>query len=362
MNSYHIALVSRTNNAPFGEVAVVAAALQRQVTRDFAPIWNVSVTVSAFERLEDVPLGYWPILIMDDIHSSNSSGFHQDKMGQPYALVQWSRLWSIVASHECLEMLADPYGNRTITGWGLVEGSEPNKPKPGRVEFLVEVCDPCEGAPFGYFINGVLVSDFYTPNYFDTSDREGVRYDLLGHIQKPRQVLPGGYISYHDPATGRWLQQKNFSETKGNWQIPRSATRRLVPEPVPGSGPSNANVRNWIDGQTTTPQRFWLNHLSSAKGAPLQELYGDGPETQGFSIDSGMGGPAGFIDPPLAVMGDGPDHQGSVLATAPRLLSEKMYQNSILKVVADAQKQDAQHFLSAIDGRPPKPPKRKNGK
>lgn len=33
----------------------VAAALQKQVTRDFGPIWEIDATVDAFERLEDVP-------------------------------------------------------------------------------------------------------------------------------------------------------------------------------------------------------------------------------------------------------------------------------------------------------------------
>ena len=35
------------------------------------------------------------------------------------------------------------------------------------MEFLVEVCDPCEVPALGYTVNGVRVSDFYTPRYFD---------------------------------------------------------------------------------------------------------------------------------------------------------------------------------------------------
>jgi hypothetical protein len=33
----------------------IAAALQKQATRDFSPIWEVPATVDGFVRLEDVP-------------------------------------------------------------------------------------------------------------------------------------------------------------------------------------------------------------------------------------------------------------------------------------------------------------------
>jgi hypothetical protein len=52
----HVALVSQS--VKLGDVMKVAAALQKQATRDVAPIWNLSATVDGFERLEDVPLDY----------------------------------------------------------------------------------------------------------------------------------------------------------------------------------------------------------------------------------------------------------------------------------------------------------------
>jgi hypothetical protein len=45
----------------------VSAALQKQASRDLAPIWELSATVDAFAKLKDVPDGYWPIIIKDDI-------------------------------------------------------------------------------------------------------------------------------------------------------------------------------------------------------------------------------------------------------------------------------------------------------
>jgi hypothetical protein len=56
-----LALVSESTQVPKSDVSKVSAALQKQATRDLAPIWDISATVDAFEKLEDVPIGYWPI-------------------------------------------------------------------------------------------------------------------------------------------------------------------------------------------------------------------------------------------------------------------------------------------------------------
>src|SRR5262249_60863709 len=58
--------------------------------------------------------------------------------------------------------------------------------------------------------NGILVSDFYTPNYFDPVKAAGVRYSYTGALTEPRQVLPGGYLSWQDAASGHWWQEVWF--------------------------------------------------------------------------------------------------------------------------------------------------------
>ena len=200
----HVALVSETKRTTPSEVSRVGAALQKQASRDLGPSWNVQATVDAFSRLEDVPVGYWPIVIMDNINTPGAAGVHEDKDGQPFALVQFSQGWSLTASHECLEMLVDPFGNR------LVAGKSP-KPGQGRVEFLVEVADPSEERSFAYTVNGITVSDFYTPHFFDPVVNAAVRYSFTGAVKKPRQVLKGGYLSWHDPVTDHWFQETFFA-------------------------------------------------------------------------------------------------------------------------------------------------------
>ncbi len=61
----HIALVSEASRLSAGELGEVAAAIQKQISRDFAPLWGISADVSAFPALERVPLDYWPIIIRE---------------------------------------------------------------------------------------------------------------------------------------------------------------------------------------------------------------------------------------------------------------------------------------------------------
>jgi hypothetical protein len=198
-----LALVSESSGVSSSELTQVSAALQKQATRDFGPIWGVDATVDAFHKLEDVPIGYWPVIVMDDIGQPGAAGVHLDKDNQPYALVQYSENWALTASHETLEMLADPFGNR------LMAGDSP-KPDQGRVEFLVEVCDPCEDAQYGYTVNGITLSDFYTPSFFEPVRAPGVRYSYTGAVTEPREVLSGGYLSWHDPVSDHWWQEVYF--------------------------------------------------------------------------------------------------------------------------------------------------------
>lgn len=198
-----IALVSETPGISLADLAPVSAALQKQVTRDLGPIWEVQATVDCFERLESVPPGYWSITIRSDLPNSIGNGIHEDKAGQPFALVRAAPGWQLSASHEAMEMLIDPFGQRTVAGQSPMPGQ-------GRVDFLLEVCDPCEAAAFGYCVNGVPVSDFCTPNYFDPVTNPAVRYSFTGAIKQPREVLKGGYLSWHDSVSDHWFRASFF--------------------------------------------------------------------------------------------------------------------------------------------------------
>jgi hypothetical protein len=233
-----VALVPDGVDSDIKEILRVAAALQKQVTRDFSPIWEVKATVDGYANLDQVPLGYWPVMIMQEVEGA--AGYHIDKNGQPFAVVQAGDSWSLTASHEVLEMLADPFGNR------VVAGPSP-KPGQGRVEILVEVCDPSEDQQFAYTVNDVLVSDFYTPSYFDPVAHEGVRYSFNGKVTKPREVPRGGYLSWHELETDHWWQETFFTGTKPKFNDLGVLDR------------GNGSLREMID--RLTPQTKRLSHL-----------------------------------------------------------------------------------------------------
>jgi hypothetical protein len=260
---YQAALVSEISAVSASQLLRVGAALQKQVSRDFGPAWNVQATVSAFTRLEDVPLGAWPVIVRDDIDTPGAAGVHEDKDGQPFALVAYSSDWPLTASHECLEMLADPFGSRLIAGRSVKRGQ-------GRVEYLVEVCDPCEDIANAYTVNGILLSDFYTPHYFEPVKSAGVRYSFTGAITHPHEVLKGGYLSWHDPATGHWWQLQFFGARKTYHDLGVLSGRR-------------GSLRSIIDSLTPRPEPETTRAAVLGAEAEAEDAAAEGPNPKAQS-------------------------------------------------------------------------------
>ena len=259
MLSKHIALVSKTNKIKSGELQQVAAALQKQATRDLGPIWGIEATVDAFTKLKDVPTGYWPIIIREKIDDPSAAGYHSDRYRQPFALVKHDDGWPLTCSHEMCEMLVDPFGSRMVSSGSIKQGQ-------GRVSYLVEVCDPSEDDSFAYSVNGIMLSDFYTPHYFDPVTAASIRYSFTGCITKPKQVLKGGYLSWLDPATGKW------------WQATFFGTQLRVDDITGKMDMLEGSLRSRIDRITATPRTVGgvsKEHVKRNKSqAASQEKYG----------------------------------------------------------------------------------------
>jgi hypothetical protein len=202
MRLQQIALVTESSRLPRAAMDSVAAALQVQVLRDLGPAWGITATVDAFDSVDAVPPTYYPMVVMDDLPVS-AAGIHLDQDFTPFALVEFSNRWTLTASHEALEMLVDPFGNRFQTADSI-------KNDQGIVEYLVEVCDPSEAVANSYRINGVVVSDFYLPSFFEPVGVDGGRYSFTGAVKRPLQVVQGGYLSWRNPVTNDWWQQTWF--------------------------------------------------------------------------------------------------------------------------------------------------------
>jgi len=103
---------------------------------------------------------------------------------------------SVSFTHELFEMLADPtlanlnYGYPEPVVW---IGNNPNILFQ-TVAWVTEVCDPVEAYDYG--IDGVRISDWVTPNWFNDGMQGG--NDYMGVASQPLQILPGGYAQFFD--------------------------------------------------------------------------------------------------------------------------------------------------------------------
>lgn len=175
------------------------AACQRQLDEHWASLWSGGhIAIQMVAKPEDaVGTDYALMSILDDADQEGALGYH-DLQGRPFgrvfaktvmsnggSLMTGSMSVSVTLSHEILELVGDPGANQ----WG--DG-------PGGIEFAMELCDAVEDD--AYVIDGVAVSDFLGPNYFE----EGAPgpYDQLGLLKQPFQPpRAGGYEILRTSAT-----------------------------------------------------------------------------------------------------------------------------------------------------------------
>lgn len=206
-----IALTSESTRVDPTHLSLIAAALQKQVIRDFAPAWGITATVAGFPDPRAIPPGYWRIAIKDRLDEPGAAGYHTDEHGQPLSLVEWGGTIEetcITCSHELLEMLADPWGSR------LVVCSVPMQNGLVRARALVEVCDPSEA--YHYDVDGLPVSDFVTPRYYGPHHwgrahpgAYAEKLSFLAVLEAPLTIRAGGYLSYVLD-DGKWWQTTWF--------------------------------------------------------------------------------------------------------------------------------------------------------
>ena len=210
------------------EVKKVVAALQKQVSRDFAPAWGIDAELRLVAKGSKPAAGEWWLAILDDADQAGALGYHDlTSKGLPLGKVfaktdkNYGEQWSVTASHELLEMLADPNINLTVFDEAA---------NGGRL-YAYEVCDACEADKFGYTIDGVRVSDFVFPSWFESFRKKGAQFDQMKKIAKPFQLLAGGYIGIYDVRSGGGWTQLTAEKTNFRSRPPVGSRRerRTIP-------------------------------------------------------------------------------------------------------------------------------------
>ena len=159
MNILDVGVTTLTAQVHPDELTAIARALQIQVVRDFFPEWGVSAVVAAMP-FSALPAGTIPIIVQDDLTGAHANGFHRARRDDaPYIIVPYGPNWSLAASHELLRMLANPSGSARVAGRSRMQGQ-------GTVDYMLDVCGPCQGIEAAYAIDGVAVADFCTKGFY----------------------------------------------------------------------------------------------------------------------------------------------------------------------------------------------------
>jgi len=206
-----IAIINASTVVTDDEARKAVAALQIQVSRDFAAAWGIDATLffvpkgdgSAGSGLGPQPTtGAWQLVILDNSDQADALGYHDITadglpIGKIFAKsdIEAGTSWTVTASHELLEILADPDINLTCFREDI-----------GQL-WAYEVGDAVEADSLGYLIDGVLVSDFVFPSWFEGFRKSGTRFDQQNKVTAPFQLLPGGYIGYYQIKSGAGWQQ-----------------------------------------------------------------------------------------------------------------------------------------------------------
>jgi hypothetical protein len=175
--------------------------MQVYVDEHIVPRWATPATL---QKSTDYIKGAWALVFLDNADVAGALAYHDltaDGLPLSKVFVKTTtangELVSVSASHELVEMLVDPAINMMSTG-----------PLNSRLVYSYEAADPVEAESFA--VNGIQMSNFVYPSYFEAFRKTGsVKFDEMGLITKPFEILTGGYQIVYDGR--RW---KNIFASK----------------------------------------------------------------------------------------------------------------------------------------------------
>jgi hypothetical protein len=206
------------------DVMKAVAAANKQIARDFGPVYGIKATVRFAPKSEPLSPFDWQLIVVDNADQAGALGYHDTTaVGTPIGYcfakttMQDGGNWQVTFSHELLEMLGDPEINLCAFD------------QSGSKMYALEVCDACEDDSLSYPIDGVQVSDFVLPAFWLSSTPVHAPLSFSGAVKKPLQILPGGYLAFldlHAPTKG-W--QQHTARADGSLSKGSRAPRRAIP-------------------------------------------------------------------------------------------------------------------------------------
>jgi hypothetical protein len=198
------------------------AAMQMYINKFIVPVW---ATPAKLVKSKDFLPGAWAMVFLDDADQEGALAYHDltpDGLPESKVFVRTTLdngdLVSVSASHELVEMLVDPAINLMTTGPDL------------KTVYAYESADPVEALSFS--VKGIPMSDFVYPAYFENfRGADSVKFDQLGKVNRPFQILSGGYQIIFKG--GKWSQifgstSKKKAFNKEDRRGHRSEQRKLA--------------------------------------------------------------------------------------------------------------------------------------
>lgn len=183
-----ISVYNRARTALRLDLADLVQALQAYVDRCLAPVWGCPAQLMLAPGPQ---AGEWGLAFLDDADAPGALAYHTEEDGLPLSKVfvrtvlDAGESLSVSASHELAEMLVDPAINLLASGAGKI--------------VAYEVADPCEADADAFAVAGHQMSDFVYPAWFEGfRGPNSTKFDHCGRIDRPFQLLPGGYMSTWD--------------------------------------------------------------------------------------------------------------------------------------------------------------------
>jgi len=186
-----VAIVNHSDNVTQARLRLAVKALQKQVDQHFFPVWGWRAKLSIRSK---VPRGLMSVVLRNRNRSGDGDeGYHLDQTGIPSATVYTHGFGGkdqevfATLSHEVLEMIADPGVNLYASTYGTFRGRRHSA-------FVgVEVCDAVQ---FCYYeIDGIQVSDFVVPEWFETDRAPGsMKFSFRGNVDGPLKLAKDGYM------------------------------------------------------------------------------------------------------------------------------------------------------------------------
>jgi hypothetical protein len=213
----YIAIVNKSTILTAAQLALmpqIAAAMTLQMNNEFALAWTEQTNNQVVFRPDGTsPPGGFVMTVIDNDGQAGALGYHDENADVPDSVIEAQVILgagagiidggtsgtggspfslSSVMSHEVLELRNNPDVNK----WAQSADGKLHS---------VEMCDAVQSG--WYLVNGIWMSNFLTPKWFDPENVNNHGTNHMGIDLASFVVSPGGYEVYIDPSVGPTPQQ-----------------------------------------------------------------------------------------------------------------------------------------------------------